>query len=287
MWGRVHGGRLCDRYCYLWLSPTGHMDSERYLSRLNIDPGTVTAEYETLERLQNAHVRSVPFENIAITGDPSGTFAGSGVSLDAASLFEKIVERQRGGFCYELNGLFGWLLEEFGFDRRQVAGRVLTGDGEARPPANHLTNIVTLDRRYIVDVGLGLPPARRPLPFDGESRRDETGVEWRLTESGRPDADYQTEFRRPDDEEWIARYVFRDQERQIEYVAATCEYLTTAPESPFTGEPFVTIATDSGHLKLKNGTLVRTENGETREVAVADDEWPAMLESEFGIPVQS
>ena len=161
------------------------MDADCYLERLGLARVDVEArDRDALERLQRAHVRAVPFENLSIAGDPVG--AGSegaeqkeraGVSLDLEDLYPKVVERERGGFCYELNGLFSWLLAELGFQTERLAARVLDDDGRARPPANHHTNAVTLDRRYVVDVGVAVPTIRQPLPLDGSVREDEVGVE--------------------------------------------------------------------------------------------------------------
>jgi N-hydroxyarylamine O-acetyltransferase len=255
-----------------------------YLSRLGLDPETVRrADYETLVRLQRAHVTTVPFETLAITGDPFGDRDGEGVSLALPDLYEKLVDRGRGGFCFELNGLFGWLLAELGFDAARIAARVVGDDGDARPPANHHSHLVTIDREYVVDVGLGTPPLRRPLSLDGTPRSDAAGVDWRVLESDRPDAEYVTQFRGPNDEEWTDRYLFDATPRTLHFFEATCEYLATAPESPFTGDPVVSIATDRGHVKLTPETLRRSERGEETERDIGESEWDDLLDAEFDL----
>lgn len=286
------------------------MDHERYLSRIGFETEWAPShDAGTVERLQRAHVTTVPFETLSITGDPFGVREGEGISLAVDDLYGKIVDRRRGGFCYELNGLFGWLLRELGFDIERRAAMVVT-DGEARPPANHLTHVVSLDRRYLVDVGLGTPTMRRPLPIDGTpTRPDAAGVTWRVVESDRPDADLVTQFRGfdgsratdGDDESdesdrsdrsgdvdrgnagWTDRYVFRDVPREAGFFDATCEYLASAPESPFTGTPVVTIATDRGHLKLEPDRMTRITNGERTEATLSLEEWYTTLNREFGI----
>ena len=259
------------------------MNHERYLARLGLEPAHVqNRTLETLERLQQAHVTTVPFETLSITGNPFGDRDGEGVSLALPDLYEKIVERRRGGFCYELNGLFGWLLTELGFDVDRLAAMVIT-DGEARPPANHLTHLVSLDQRYIIDVGLGIPVLRHPLPLDGTTHADSTGVVWRITESDRPDADHVSQFKKPTTDGWTDRYIFRDVPREMSYFEATCDYLQTAPESPFTGDPVVTIATDSGHKKLSPTALTHLAHGNADERSLAEEEWYDVLEREFGV----
>jgi N-hydroxyarylamine O-acetyltransferase len=162
---------------------------------------------------------------------------------------------------------------------------VLDEDGTVDTPANHHTNVVSLDRRYLVDVGLAIPALRRPLPLDGGSRTDGAGITWRLVESDRPDADFLGQYRTPGDG-WTDRFVFRDRPRELSYFAASCEYLANAPESAFTGEPLVTIATDDGHYKLTRETLVFAREDERQtERPVADDEYHDTLESVFGLSV--
>jgi N-hydroxyarylamine O-acetyltransferase len=260
------------------------VDCSAYLSRLELDPAAVGEPSRTsLRTLQHAHVTTVPFENLAIVGDPIEGRPGEGVSLERTHLFEKIVADDRGGFCFELNGLFGWLLDDLGFDATRLAARVLDDDGTARPPANHHTFVVSLDRPYVVDVGLGVPPMRRPLPLDGTPVTDEAGVTWRVVESERADADYLTQVREPDDSAWTDRYIFRDTPRELHFFEATCEFFATAEESTFADGPVVSIATPDGYAKLARDTLTVLADGETTEREIADDEWHGVLERRFGL----
>ncbi|MFB6220342.1 MAG: arylamine N-acetyltransferase [Halolamina sp.] len=257
------------------------MDAAAYLDRLGID-GSVAPTYEGARRLQQAHVTAVPFENLAIVGDPfDSAWEATGIDLQLSALFEKVVRRERGGFCFELNGLFTWLLRELGFDAERLAARMVGDDGTGRPPANHHTVAVDFDRRYLLDVGMGTPPMRRPLPIDGEVLTDRTGVSWRVVESERPDEQYLTQYRLPGDD-WQDRYLFSDVPRELSYFQATCDYLASAPESPFTGGPVVSIGTADGYRKLRRDSLVTWE-GEERERAVEPAEWHDLLVEKFGL----
>ena len=262
------------------------MDPDRYLARIGLGRSDVDRPtLDAAERLQRAHVTTVPFETLSVTGDPfDAADDGEGVLLDHSHLYEKIVERERGGFCFELNGLFHRLLAALGFDVDRVAARMLGSDGTGRPPANHHVNVVELDgRRYAVDVGMGVPTMRRPLPLDGEERTDGIGVDWRVVESDRPDETSLTQYRAPGDDDWQDRYLFSDVPRELTYFEATCDYLQRAPESPFTGEPVVSMATDDGHVKLGVDSLTRIVGGEESEESVTEDEWYDVLEREFGL----
>ena len=258
-------------------------DVDAYLRRIGVDPETVVeTDLTTLERLQRAHVATVPFENLDIVGDSLDGWERSTVVLSTPALHEKLVGAERGGYCFELNGLFHRLLDELGFDVDRVAARVVTEERPS-PPANHHANVVHLDRRYVVDVGMSTPVMRRPTPLDGESRADAVGVEWRVVESERQDAAYCTQFRTPRDGAWSKRYVFGDAPRELHYFEATNDYLQRAPESPFTGDPIASVATDEGHRKLVGDTLIETAGDETRERTVSDDEFDEILAREFGI----
>ena len=90
------------------------MNTKQYLERINyLDPVHPTPE--VLTRLQVSHLMNVPFENLDIHNS---------VKINLANLFDKIVTRRRGGFCYELNGLFYELLTEIGFTVKMVSARV-------------------------------------------------------------------------------------------------------------------------------------------------------------------
>lgn len=254
-----------------------------YLERLGITSASIgDPDRSTLARLQRAHVTTIPFENLTITGDPFEKRAGRGVVLSVSRLYEKIVERGRGGYCFELNGLFHDLLVALGYEVDRIAARV-PSDGAIRTPANHHPLVVELDRRYVVDVGSGPPMIRRPIPLPGTARTDEAGVEWRVTESERPDATYRTECRGPHTPDWTPRYVFDDVARPLHYFEAANDYLQTAPESPFTDTPLVALSTEVGYRKLSGTTLLTVTPSGQRERTVSSDRWHDVLARKFDL----
>lgn len=265
------------------LSPA---DIDRYLDRIGLSPTTIRDaphDDDTLERLQRAHLTSVPFETLSTTGDPFGEWTGSGVTLSTDALFEKIVVAERGGYCFELNGLFTALLRGLGFDADRAAAMVLSDDGDPSPPANHHTVVVDLDRRYVADVGTGNPKTRCPVPLDGETVRDDLGTAWRVVESDRPDSAFLLQYRREEATEWSDRYVFDDIARELSYFAATCEYLSTAPESPFVDGPTISVGTEDGSLELTTDSITRIEDGAETTTTVGKARWAELVVSEFGL----
>src|SRR5437660_12879903 len=112
------------------------MDIQAYLQRIDYT-GPLVPSAKTLRLLQVAHLRTIPFENLSIhSGEP--------IVLDDDALFEKIVRRRRGGFCYELNGLFAALLRALGFDVKMLSARVANDERIFGPDFDHMALLVTL-----------------------------------------------------------------------------------------------------------------------------------------------
>lgn len=264
------------------------MDPERYLSRIGLAPTDVRdTDLATVERLQQAHLTTVPFETMAVAGYPSRSVQPEGVSLDLSDMYEKIVENQRGGICYELNGLFGWLLEEYGFDVERLAARVISPEsGTFGPPGGHQPLLVSLNDPYIVDVGFGGEVIRHPLPLDGTAREGPEGA-WRVVESGRGDADYVAQSKGFSRDEWTDWFVFRTESRRMEYFEPACEYHNLAPDATFTDWVLASIVSDSGHKTLTPESFTEVDNGEKSERSISEQEWVTLLDAEFGIQYRS
>lgn len=257
------------------------MTVDAYLHRLGMAPGDIEAPtLELLTRLQRAHVTTIPFENLSIVGDPHAETTGPGISLSLPHLYDKIVERERGGYCFELNGLFHELLTVLGYEVDRCAARVVSA---LQTPANHHVNLVQLDQPYVVDVGTGPPMLRTPLPLDGTSCADDAGVSWRVVESERPDAAYRAEVRSPGETEWTPRYVFTPTPRSLSYFAPANEYLQSASESPFTERPIVARSTPYGYDKLTADTLLEHRGTERETHVVSASDWAETLRRWFGI----
>lgn len=88
-------------------------DIKAYLNRIGYE-GAVNPSSDTLRALHLAHVLTVPFENLDI-------HLGRSISIEPEALFRKIVLARRGGYCFELNGLFALLLEQLGFSVTRLA----------------------------------------------------------------------------------------------------------------------------------------------------------------------
>src|SRR5260370_11127318 len=118
-----------------------------YLRRIGY-AGPVTRTLETLRSIHRAHLETVPFENLDIS-------LARPIVLDLERFVQKIVEENRGGFCYELNGAFAALLRKMGYRVTLLSARGARKDGSAGPEFDHLALRVDLDQSWLADVGLG------------------------------------------------------------------------------------------------------------------------------------
>jgi len=247
------------------------MDIVPFLRRIRFD-GPVHVSPETLARLQEAFLLSVPFENLDI-------HLGRPISLERADIQRKIVGRRRGGFCYECNIVFNAVLHEIGFPVRMVSARMAGEDGFA-PEFDHMALLVGLDGGdVLVDVGNG-QSARVPLRLDGSDESRAEGIDYRV---GRHGSGFALLHRKPDDH-WEPRYLFDTTARKTADFADMCRHHQTSPDSVFTGQRFVTMATPTGRVTLA-GLRLSVEDGATRtETTLAtEDGFLEALDTHFGI----
>ncbi|ADT97035.1 MULTISPECIES: arylamine N-acetyltransferase family protein [Mycolicibacterium] len=134
--------------------------SDAYLSRIGFS-GPAAATVDTLRRIVAAHNAAIPFENLdPLMGVPV-------VDLSAEALSDKLIGRRRGGYCYEHNGLLGYVLEDLGYAVERLVGRVVwMHEGDALPAQTHQVLAVTLpdgDGPWLVDVGFGGQTLTSPI----------------------------------------------------------------------------------------------------------------------------
>ena len=248
------------------------MDTTAYLRRIRY-AGPLAPTAESLRQLHVAHLFAVPFENLSIHwGEP--------IALDDEALFDKIVRRRRGGFCYELNGLFAALLRALGFDVVMLAGGVMDPGGKFRPDFDHMVLMVTLAERWLADVGFG-DCFREPLLLDARAEQVQGQRAYRIEEvlEGRL-----VLMRRAEDGEWKAQYRFGLTPRVNADYAGMCEYHQTSPESFFTQRRICSLATEDGRVTLSDMRLIITRGGVREEHQLeAEEEYAEALREHFGI----
>lgn len=248
------------------------MNIEKYLRRIGIERNEVEPTLDNLKFLQRRHLLSVPFENLDIHRRRE-------IVLDTKKFYRKIVEEKRGGFCYELNGLFRELLKKLGFQTKVISARVSNGN-DFGAEYDHLAIIAQIGaEEFLTDVGFGDFSAE-PLKFvlDAE-QTDQNGV-FLIKKRG----DEYFEVVKKDDSAWKIEYIFKDLERDLEEFAGMCRFHQTSPESHFTRGKVCSIMTEAGRKTLTDKRFIETIGGEKRETAVnSEDEFDLILKREFSI----
>ena len=237
------------------------MNVKEYLERINIKT-IQQPSYSFLAQLQLKHMMAVPFENLDIR-------QGLKIVLDERRFYEKIVRRRRGGFCYELNGLFQRLLAELGFAVSIVSGRVYNASKDRfGPEFDHIVLVVHLGKTFVVDVGFG-DGFRKPLALPDGSVQDVSG-NYRIKPPD-PGQDVYL-LQRMDENDWQPLYSFTLQSRKLSDFSEMCEFNQTSPSTFFTQETFCSLATEKGRVTLSDDALTITEGDNQKKVAVTSPE---------------
>ncbi|MDQ3798175.1 MAG: arylamine N-acetyltransferase [Acidobacteriota bacterium] len=249
------------------------MNTKEYLRRIGVDRTDIRANSENLKFLQRQHLLHVPFENLDI-------HRRRPIALDAERFYRKIVEENRGGFCYELNGLFYILLREIGFYSRMISARVFGSGNVLGMEYDHLAILTeTGGEEYLVDVGFGSFTAE-PLKFVTDTEQeDENGV-FLIRKF---DESY-FEVVKKDAGEWKSEYIFSPLGRDLSEFGGMCRFHQTSPESHFTRGRVCSLMTTEGRKTLTDKKFIETRNGEKKELEVnSEAEFDEILEREFHI----
>ena len=251
-------------------------DTGAYLHRLDLNDPEHT-DLAFLDTLIIAHQRRIPFENL------DTWLYHIPVSLEIPALFDKIVSRNRGGYCFELNALFTCLLQALGYHATACMCRIC-GDNYIVPPVSHRAVLVELDGTlHFCDVGFGGPTPPGSVPVtDGSIRFFGTEA----FSIQRYDHWWWTLRRRNSEGVWqnVLQFYTMPQDN-VDFISLN-RFYSTSPVSSFTQKPYLNIRTKDGSCSLVGDTFTRHTSGETtrREVRSQDDFFQ-FLRNYFRLPV--
>jgi N-hydroxyarylamine O-acetyltransferase len=246
------------------------MDLPAYLQRIAFSE-VPRPDLETLRTLHRQHLLNIPYENLDVQ-------LGRPLDLDPAAAFDKLVRRGRGGWCYEMNGVFAEALREIGFRVSALAGAVRRDERGPDSIGNHLLLRVELDRPWLVDVGFG-DGLVEPVPLEPgaytqgdrtfriEAREDGW---WRLHNHARSAAPY---------------YDFQpDEAAEPAILAAACARLQVDPDSTFVLNTICQRHTLAG-VSLLLGRVLHPAGTSAVKILGSPEELVATLAVEFGLDV--
>ncbi|WP_170409384.1 arylamine N-acetyltransferase family protein [Ruegeria atlantica] len=247
------------------------MDLENYLNRI-VYSGDLKPNRATLENLFAAQLRMVAFENI-------DQQLGVPVSFDPSDVFEKVVLQQRGGWCFELNTLFSWVLQEIGFEVAYLAGYVGLEKPSPDQAPDHMLLKVECDEQLLVDVGFGgamsAPVPLKPIkvsqqPYDITLAAQNEGYIQYSESAGGREAGY-----------WFALDCV---EPRVFQPAST--KLQTDPNSPFLRTLTAQKRYTNRHVVLRGRVLTTFDTVGTREETLSTPkELADCLKYDFGLNV--
>jgi arylamine N-acetyltransferase len=255
------------------------LDLNAYFDRIGYR-GAAEPTLDVLQDLMTAHTGSIPFENL----DPL-----MGVPVDdlgPQTLTDKLVHRRRGGYCYEQNGLMGYVLTEIGFRVRRLAGRVVWMLPPDTPlgAQTHTVLAVTFpgsQGSFLVDVGFGGQTLTSPIRLQIGNAQQTTHEPYRLNDRG-DGLVLQAQVRG----EWQPLYIFGTQTVPQVDLRVGSWYVSTHPSSAFVTGLMVALTTDDARYNLagRNLTIHRADGSEKIRLddaaAIVD-----VLGERFGIDV--
>lgn len=262
-----------------------------YLERIEL-AGPPAPDPAGLETLQRAHRLAIPFENLDIG-------LGRPIQIDEDSVFDKLVTRGRGGYCFEHNRLLGDVLAAIGVEARPLLARVRLGAAAGHPPRTHVLLLADVGGRpWILDAGFGggyvpvlpLSDGAGAATADRAAHRlrriGELGSlegEWLLERAGPVAA---TDGRALPHEGWQPQYSFDLAGVALGDLEQANHWTSFAPASRFTSSQIVTIALVEGFASLIDGTL-KVANGEgcEEEVVVDPRRYRKVLGARFRLPL--
>jgi N-hydroxyarylamine O-acetyltransferase len=247
------------------------MNLQAYLDRVGFE-GAPRPDLDTLARLHRGHLLHIPYENLDV-------LLGARLDFDPARIFDKLVTRCRGGWCYEMNGLLAWALEEIGFKVTRLAGAVWRERIGESVVGNHLVLLVDLDTRYVADVGFG-DGLFEPVPL----RAGEIAQRGFVSRLERIDGGW---WRYHNHQHGGApSFDFRETPADADVLAERCRYLQTDAGSPFTQNSVIQRHAPDGVEVMRNSIRlsVRPSGVDVRFIFSAAD-YVRELRETFGVDV--
>ena len=247
---------------------------DQYLERLGLKQPD-KCDLNFLDSMILAHQYYIPFENIDSYDDKLP------VSLATEKLFEKIVTRKRGGYCFELNALFAKALEACGYNIKPYLARIIVGDDFSIPSLHRLTVVEIENENYVCDVGFGgIQPGFALKVKDGYTRTD-VGQTFRIDKI---DGRWQVSHLLRTEEKWEPTMeFFANDVKEVDFVTPNF-YCSTHGDSLFVTNRVINIRTPNGSKSIFDNQFAINEDGKRTEIEIKDDEQlNELLVSHFGI----
>ena len=254
------------------------MKLQQYLDRINYS-GSLEPNLETLIGLHRAHLQTIPYENLSI-------HFGRILELNLERIFERLVPERRGGWCYEMNGLFAWVLREIGFDVRLVSTQVTRDDGSLMAPGDHVALIVEFksgpEKNWLTDVGWG-NGFLDPLPLE-VGTQTQGFLEYRLESVGEVWRFHNQQYGADGFSFTLEPHSLES--RRLEEFQERCTWLQTSLESGFVRVTVCQLFTPDGINTLRGAVLTKIRSSGKLEHTISSlEEYEQVLCNDFKLEV--
>jgi N-hydroxyarylamine O-acetyltransferase len=233
----------------------------QYFQRIGYT-GSKEPTFATLEAIQAAHAYAIPFETFDIA-------LRIPIILELENIFDKLVEKKRGGYCYEVNALLHFALQSLGFKSKLCLARLMDDNQNILPASVHMVVIVEREGQWLVDVGWGSGFVH---PFCIDSPTTQHG--YRIAQDGDGYIFYREDKK---------LYRFMLDEHPLSFFEARNQFHQTSPDSPFAKEVTCSLPTPQGGFKMIRGRVFTTKSGEeqTESRIKTDEEYRLLLLNQF------
>ena len=247
-----------------------------YLDRIGYQGGTEPTA-ENPSAIQYAHLLAVPYENLDILRKKR-------ISLSLDDIYEKVVVNHRGGYCFELNKLFGWLLRELGYKVTDYVARYWRGENTTPTRRHQVLSVIipSTEEEYLCDVGVGAVIPMYPLPIRFGEEFDQNGPVYAF----RQDENHGIMLIERHDGAWRDVYSFtREVQFEPDFMFASfwCEF---AKDSVFNKQNMLSIRQEGGRrLTLDGNTFRIFSPAGVEEKELSDSEVQEVIQTVFGISI--
>lgn len=246
----------------------------QYLQRIEYNH-TLSADLPALCKLQWAHITHIPYENLDI-------LAGIPLSLNTQDLFQKIVAGKRGGYCFELQGLYGELLKSSGFPVAQYSARFMDEPGIVQMRRHRVLVVQIGGIRYLTDVGIRSESPRVPLKLVYDEVQTDNICEYKFQK----DSFYGWVLcQKERGKDWKALYGFTEEPQIDDDFVMPSFYCEKHPDSTFNKFMKISIFSGESNFTLVNGIFQEYRNAKVqlRKKLTSQSETSDILKTYFGL----
>ncbi|WP_066193510.1 MULTISPECIES: arylamine N-acetyltransferase family protein [Gracilibacillus] len=244
-----------------------------YLKRIKYD-GPLDGSANMLARLQASHLHTVPYENLDILDQVP-------LSLAIPDVFDKIVTRGRGGYCFELNALFGWLLRELGYSVTDYFARFWRDETDLPPKRrHHVLQVETEGKLYLCDVGVGGIIPKRPIEMVERLEQRQGEECYQLVR----DSQFGWVLQEWKKDQWQRLYSFSEEPQLPRDFLMANYWCENSPDSIFTKTVMLSVFTENGRNTVAGEEFrLFTDQGVQTFTPANNEEYTQALKTYFGI----